>query len=212
MGFSSRTRKAVLLCAIAVTLCAFPLTSSAHAMGRGHWFGHRGGVYYYPAYGWGWGGPFWSDYGYAWPYYYWNPKGTVKLESISKSDEVYINGSFAGEARKLKSINLDPGTYRISIKRNGKDILDQQVYVMRGKTVKLEVGDKSGKISFKDTAKGDKIYVNGAYEGVAGNLKSIRLNPGIYQVTVTNHGKDVFNQQVILPTKETVHLTVGDRS
>jgi hypothetical protein len=141
MRLSSRARKTLCVCAFAITLCAFPFTSSALARGRGHGFVY-GGFYAPYGWGWGWGGPFWGDY--TWAPYYWDYTGTVKLENVSKSDAVYINGSYAGRADKLHSIYLNPGSYSIMVKNNGKTILDQRVYVVTGKTIKLEVGDKTG--------------------------------------------------------------------
>jgi hypothetical protein len=138
MRLSSKARKSVYVCAFAVALCAFPFTSSALAVGRGHGFVRAG---FYPGYGWGWG-PFWGDY--TWAPYYLDYTGTVKLENALKSDSVYINGSYAGSAKELHSIYLDPGSYTITVKSNGKTIVDRQVYVVTGKTIKLVVGDKAG--------------------------------------------------------------------
>jgi hypothetical protein len=206
---SSRARKSIYVCAFAVALCAFPFTSSALAIGHGHGFVYGG---FYPAYdwgwGWGWGGPFWGDF--TWAPYYWDYTGTVKLENVDKSDSVYINGSYAGKAGKLHTIYLDPGSYRVTVENNGKNLVDQRVYVITGNTVKLNVGDKRGAIKLKDADKNDHVYLNGSYEGEAGNLKTLPVDPGTYKVIVTNNGREVFDQQVSVPTNRTVHVTVRD--
>ncbi len=82
-----------------------------------------------------------------------NDTGTVKLENVSKTDSVYINGSYAGTAKKFRSLYLEPGNYTISVKKNGQDILNRQVYVITGKTIKLDVGDKVGTAEFKNASK-----------------------------------------------------------
>ncbi len=209
---SSRVRKTMLLVSLYATLVVFPFASPVNAMEHGH--GSGGVVHVYPASwgwgwepGWGWGGPFWDGY---WPDY-WYDTGTIKLENVSKTDEIHINGSYAGEASNLRSIHLDPGTYRVMVKHNGKEILNREVYVMRGETTRLEVGDKHGTIRLKGAAKEDLVYINGCSEGEVKYVKDICLDPGTYKVTVTNHGRDVFDQQITLPTNTTVTLKVGDR-
>jgi len=149
---SLRTRKMVLLGGLCAALLMFPCALPVNATGHGYGFGFgRGIVRAYPAYGWGWGGwgwggPFWGGY---WPYD-WNNTGTVKFESVANTDEIYINGSYAGLVKNLRSIHLSPGTYRVTVKDNGKQILDREVYVMRGKTIKLEPGDKRGAMNPTD--------------------------------------------------------------
>ncbi len=207
---SFRIKKVMAALGLSAALLAFPIAAQAHGWGRD--FGYRGGIYYYPDYDWdwGWGGPFgWGGYP---GYYYENTTGTVKLGNVSKTDQVYINGSYAGEAKKLGSIHLDPGVYTVTVKNNGRDVLTQQVYVALDKTVKLEVRDKRGTIKFKDAAKSDQVYLNGVYKGDVQNLSSLRLPPGSYHLVITDNGRDAFNRQVYLPTNKTLDLKVGDKS
>jgi hypothetical protein len=212
---SRRIRQSAFLAAICATLLIFPFALSAGAMEHGHRYGFRGRIVpAYPAYigdwgnGWGWGGPFWYNY---WPYYYDNT-GKIKLEDVSKNDEVFINGSAVGEAKEHKSIRFNPGTYQVTVKNNGKDVIDQKVVVLQGKTIKLEVGDKDGNIKIKDATKTDSVYINGFDKGEVKDLGNIYLRPGTYQVTVMNHGRETLNQQVIVPMGKTFTLWVGDRS
>jgi hypothetical protein len=52
----------------------------------------------------------------------------VKLKDADKTDKVYINGSYAGEAKHLKSMHLDPGNYRVVVTTDeGQKIVDQQL-------------------------------------------------------------------------------------
>ena len=143
-------RKIAFWSVLCTALLVFPSASPAFAVGHaggfhggGYGFGFRGGrgAFIYPNYGWDfgwWGDPFW--YGY-WPYYD-DSMGTVKLENALKSDEVYINGAYIGTAKEEKSFHLNPGAYRIAVKNNGKDVLNQYVFIAGGKTMKLEVNDR----------------------------------------------------------------------
>ena len=206
-SLSSRAWKGLGVCTFAVALCAFPFAASAPAAPHGHGFVHAG---FYPGYGWGggwgWGGPFWDDY--AWGPYYWDYTGEIKLENAAKSDSVYINGSYAGTAKESHRIYLDPGSYTITVEHNGKKLVDRRVYVIGGRTVKLDVGDKRGAIKLKDSDKNDHVYLNGSYRGKARDLKTLSVDPGSYKLTVTNHGRKVFDQQVDVPTNRTVHVRV----
>jgi hypothetical protein len=231
---SSRTGKALAALGLSAMLLTIPITSFArdrddHDSDRGADRGYhndydrgsdrdRGGYYYYPDndwdlnwgldWGWGSGGPFWNDYP---AYYYQNRTGKIKLEDVSKSDKVYIDGAFVGRADKLGTLRLRPGTYTLTIKNHGRDVYSQRVYVTRDRTLKLEVRDQSGKLKFQDAKRTDRVYLNGKYEGEVSDLGTLHLPPGSYNVTVTDHGKDVYNRQIYLPTKETLDLDIGDR-
>jgi hypothetical protein len=91
-------------------------------------------AYAYPYWGWGWGGPFWN---YT-PYYYENV-GRIKIKDQNKTDEVFLNGAYAGIVDKMKTIKLSPGNYTIQVRRNGKDLLNQRVFVVADKTVEVNL-------------------------------------------------------------------------
>jgi len=115
--------------------------------GFGHGYGYSGSVVrVYPSFGWGWGwgAPYWYGYyPYYYPYgYYYEDTGTLKIENAVKTDEVYINGSLVGSAKDNKTLHLNPGSYRVTVKHSGRDVIDQSVYIIRGKTIKLDIGDK----------------------------------------------------------------------
>ncbi len=211
---SRRIRQIGLLACICATLLVFTYVSPAMAMEHGHGHVFRGRIVpVYPAYvwdwgnGWGWGGPFWYNY---WPYYY-DSTGKIKLEDISKTDEVLINGASIGEAKDHKTIHLNPGTYQVAVKHNGRNVINQKVIVIQGNTIKLEVGDKEGTIKFKDAAKTDGVYINGSNRGEIKDAEQIDLRPGTYKVVVMNHGREVLDQRVTVPMGRTLTLRVGDR-
>jgi hypothetical protein len=122
----------------------FPFALSSEARER---FGGRGRAvivpgysYYYPYRAWGWGmGWGWGNpYGDYQPYYQ-DAKGKIKLRDYVKSDQVYIDGAYAGTADKMKTIKLDPGRYTIEIRRQGTELINRSVYVVAGKTVEIDI-------------------------------------------------------------------------
>ena len=96
----------------------------------------RGGFYYGSGFGpYGWYSPFYGPYLYA-PYAAPNA-GEVKLDTKVKDAQVFLNGSLAGTAGKLKSFWLPTGTYHIEIREPGRPPFAQQIYVVPGKTLQL---------------------------------------------------------------------------
>jgi len=109
---------------------------------------------YYP-YGWGWPSspsldgsydlsPIWEG-----PYEAYEPiHGKIKLEHVDKQDNVFLDGSFIGTVGDVKTIKLRGGFHTLEIKHWGKDalwdkdVLNEQVSVIAGKTIKLNVGDE----------------------------------------------------------------------
>jgi hypothetical protein len=80
-------------------------------------------------------GPWYSPFWFTQP----GPnKGTVKLSKVEKTAEVYINQAYAGVAGELKDIHLDPGAYDLEVRAPNKDPMQKRIYVLSGKTVKLE--------------------------------------------------------------------------
>ena len=65
-------------------------------------------------------------------------RGAVQLKHAQKDAEVYIDQAYAGVAKDLKTIYLDPGAYDLEVRASGKDAVQKRVYVLSGKTVKLE--------------------------------------------------------------------------
>ena len=91
----------------------------------------------------GWYGPYYGPYSYG-PYSLANA-GQVKLDTQVKEAEVFIEGSYAGKVRELKTMMMRPGSYDISVRAPGRETFEQKVYVVAGKTLKLhpELGVQS---------------------------------------------------------------------
>jgi hypothetical protein len=83
-------------------------------------------------------GPYWGSYwgpAYAYPS---ANLGEVKIETKSKTDEVFVNGAFAGVTKDMKSFHLRPGAYNIEVRHDGSPALQEKVFVAAGKTIHLQ--------------------------------------------------------------------------
>jgi hypothetical protein len=86
-------------------------------------------------------GPFWGAFGPYYPAGFFDPgprKGTVKLIHANKDAAVYIDNAYAGKASELKSINIEPGAYDLELQPPGDKPIQKRIYVLSGKTLKLE--------------------------------------------------------------------------
>jgi hypothetical protein len=63
--------------------------------------------------------------------------GQVKLDTHVKEADVFIDGSYAGTLRDLKSMMMRPGNYDISVRAPRREVFEQKIYVVAGKTLKL---------------------------------------------------------------------------
>jgi hypothetical protein len=107
----------------------------------------RGGFFVGPAIRpWGWYAPYYygpygpyapfGPYGFYGPYGYPNA-GEVKLHTNVKDAQVFINGSYAGTAGKLKTMWLRPNTYDLEIRAPDGAEFTERIYVVAGKTVNV---------------------------------------------------------------------------
>jgi hypothetical protein len=113
-----------------------PVSQAAvRGMVRGIPAGSWHGTYWAP-YGYGYYDPFWS-YGYGYPGYgyAYDNTGAVKIETKSKTADVFINGSFAGSTADTKTFHLAPGNYNVEVREQGRTQFSQQVYVTARKTL-----------------------------------------------------------------------------
>lgn len=127
---------------IFVFLLAFPVLSAANDGGRGG--GRRTVVVqsYYPFWGgYGWHDPFWGGY-YGPTYFPIDTRGKIKIKDFNDFDQVYVNGAYAGTVDDVGSLRLEPGKYNIQIRKQGRPIVDREVYVVSGKTVKIVGNEK----------------------------------------------------------------------
>lgn len=138
----STTRVAVIVALLAL----IPLTAQAGIKFGGVVIGasYASGPYFGPYYGYGCYDPFWcGPYGYPWgPMFYTSapgrPMGEVRLSVADKKAEVYIDGAFAGLAKDLKHMWLDPGVYQFEVRAAGQEPVERRVYVLTNKTLKLD--------------------------------------------------------------------------
>jgi hypothetical protein len=118
--------------------------------GYAHYSGpHYYSPYYFPAYS-----PYWLPSAYYWsPWYdlyspYYNPgvyrsysqgpgMGEVKLLSVQKEAEVYLNGAYAGVVEDLKTLWLEPGAYDLEVQGSGNLTFKKRIYVLSGKSLKI---------------------------------------------------------------------------
>ena len=104
---------------------------SATAFGRGPAM-----VVVGPGFGpYGWYASYYGPYPYG-PYLVANV-GQVKLDTHVKEADVFIDGSYAGTLRDLKTMMMRPGNYDISVRAPGRETFEQKMYVVAGKTLKL---------------------------------------------------------------------------
>jgi hypothetical protein len=64
--------------------------------------------------------------------------GEVKIDTKSKTDEVFIDGAFAGTTKDTKTFHLRQGSYSIEVRNAGQTELSEQVFVAAGKTLHLQ--------------------------------------------------------------------------
>lgn len=68
--------------------------------------------------------------------------GEVKLVTPAKAGEVFLNGAYAGEVSKLKSMWLDPGAYNLEIRNGSQSLYERRIYVLTGKTLRIRAPEK----------------------------------------------------------------------
>lgn len=124
-------------------LLVFPLAVSADGRndgGRGH---VRTGVrtvvvpgYYTHPY-WGWRDPFYYGYG---PYpYYVDTRGRIKFENALDTDQVFVDGAFAGIVDDVGTLRLEPGKYNIKVVRQGRTLVNRDLFVVTGKKIEIDL-------------------------------------------------------------------------
>ncbi|HEV3220523.1 MAG TPA: hypothetical protein VGZ48_12185 [Candidatus Acidoferrales bacterium] len=129
----TRIMKGSAIALLALVMLA-PMASAQRGGFRGGFGGFRGGI------GFGYWGPGWYGYPYYWgPYGYYAgpPSGEVKLVAPAKDDKVFVDGGYAGEAKRLKHFNLPVGTHTIDVRGPGGEntIFQTRIDVIAGKTI-----------------------------------------------------------------------------
>ena len=65
----------------------------------------------------------------------------------------------------------------------------------------------TGALKFDTKVKDAEVYINGAYAGTVGDLKTMHLRPGTYDVEVRSPGRTQFAEKVYVANGKTLKLT-----
>lgn len=107
-------------------------------VGYGPWFGPGlwrpwGPAWFDPFWYGGWAHPgFWTGFAQA------PGMGEVKLDSQDRDAMVYLDGAYAGPVRKLRSMWLEPGKYKLEVRDEDGNSFEKAIYVLSGKTMNLK--------------------------------------------------------------------------
>ena len=64
----------------------------------------------------------------------------------------------------------------------------------------------TGAVKFDTDVKDAEVYINGAYAGTVGKLKTMNLRPGSYDIEVRVPGLTQFDKKVYVAAGKTLHL------
>jgi hypothetical protein len=64
----------------------------------------------------------------------------------------------------------------------------------------------TGDLKFDTKDKDAQVYIDGAYAGTIGKLKTMHLRPGAYNIEVREQGRTELDQKVYIAAGKTLHL------
>jgi hypothetical protein len=64
----------------------------------------------------------------------------------------------------------------------------------------------TGAVKFDTNIKDAEVYIDGAYAGTVGKLKTMNLRPGSYNIEVRAPGRTQFDKKVYVAAGKTLHL------
>jgi hypothetical protein len=64
----------------------------------------------------------------------------------------------------------------------------------------------TGGVKFDTSVKDAEVYIDGAYAGTVGKLKTMYLRPGSYDIEVRAPGRTQFDKKVYVAAGKTLHL------
>jgi hypothetical protein len=67
-------------------------------------------------------------------------------------------------------------------------------------------GPATGAVKFDTDVKAAEVYIDGAYAGTVGKLKTMHLKPGSYDIEVRAPGRTQFDKKVYIAAGKTLHL------
>jgi PEGA domain len=65
---------------------------------------------------------------------------------------------------------------------------------------------RTGTVKLDSHVKDAEVYIDGAYAGKVGKLKSMNLRPGSYNIEVRSPGQTSFEQKVFVVAGKTIHV------
>jgi hypothetical protein len=66
-----------------------------------------------------------------------------------------------------------------------------------------------GKIQLEGADRLDRVYLDGGYAGIAGDLKTITIKPGTYNLEIRRGGTDIFTQRISVLGGKTLKLNMA---
>jgi PEGA domain-containing protein len=64
----------------------------------------------------------------------------------------------------------------------------------------------AGEVKLDTKEKDAEVFINGAYAGTAGKLKSMWMRPGSYQLEIRAHNRDPFTERIYVLAGKTLHV------
>jgi hypothetical protein len=66
-----------------------------------------------------------------------------------------------------------------------------------------------GKIQLEGADRLDRVYLDGGYAGIAGDLKTITIKPGTYNLEIRRGGTRIFSQRISVLGAKTLKLNIA---
>ncbi len=67
-------------------------------------------------------------------------------------------------------------------------------------------GPPAGELKFDTKLKDTQVFINGAYAGTVGQLKTMHMRPGTYNIELRAAGRPPYDERVFVAAGKTVHL------
>jgi hypothetical protein len=133
--------------------------------------------------------------------------GSIMVKSEPSSATIYLDGDSIGVTPAIIRQIL-PGTYEISVKKEGYDNWKKLVDVVSSKETSLNaiLQGKNGSIIVESEPTNAKIFVDNDYIGVT-PAEICQVVPGRYAVNIKKDGYDIWKQMVVVEANKKISLT-----
>lgn len=130
--------------------------------------------------------------------------GVITVSSQTSAVEVYFNGSYKGLA-PLTIGDLEPGDYRVELRKNGHDTYSKTVRISAGsnETVEATLKEASAAVTVNSSPSGAIVYVNGNQRGITPQ-RIEGLSAGTYDLELQRDG--------YVSLKRRLYVKSGDNS